>query len=83
MKVITLTASGVHDPEVGLIQGQMPPHQREHPTQHNGFQSNTLGVRQRATGELLGIRWRVGAAHKTDGPVLQRLCDRGNRMGAH
>ena len=83
MQMVALTASGVDDPEVGLIQREMPPNQGEHPTKHNGFQRNTLGIRQCAAGELLGIGWGVSAAHKTDGPVLQRLCDRGNRMGAH
>ena len=83
MQMVALTTSGVDNPKVRLIQGQMSPNQREHPTEHNGFQGNTLGVRQRAPGELLGICWGICAAHKTDGPVLQRLCDRGNRMGAH
>ena len=83
MQMITFTASGIHDPEVGLIQGQMPPHQGEHTTEHDGFQGDPLGIGQGATGELLGVGWGVSAAHKTDGPVLQRLCDRGNRMGAH
>ena len=83
MQMIAFTASGINDPEVGLIQRQMPPNQGEHTSEHNRFKGDALGIGQGATGELLGIGWGVRAAHKTDGPVLQRLCDRGNRMGAH
>ena len=83
MQMITFTASGVNHPEVRLIQGNMPPNQGEHTTKHHGFKLNPLGIGQRAAGELLGVGWGVSAAHETDGPVLQRLCDRGNRMGAH
>jgi hypothetical protein len=68
---------------VGLIQGQMPPDQGENSTEHNGFQGDTLGIGQRSAGELLGIGWGIGTPNNPDGPVLQRLCDRGNRMGAH
>ena len=83
VQMVTFATAGIHDPEVGLIQGQMPPNQGEHTTEHNGFQGDPLGVGQGATGELFGIGWSVSTAHKPDGPVLQRLCDRGNRMGAH
>ena len=83
MQMITFTASGIDDPEVGLIQGEMPPNQGEHTTEHNSFKRDPIGIGQGAAGELLGIGWGVSAAHKPDGPVLQRLCDRGNRMGAH
>ena len=83
MQMITFTASGIHHPEVGLIQRQMSPDQGEHPSENNGFQGDPLGVSQRAAGELLGIGWGINAPHETDGPVLQRLGDRGNRMGAH
>ena len=83
VQMIAFTTSGIHDPEVGLIEGQVPSDQREHTTKHNGFQGDPLGISQRAASELLGIGWSVCAPHKTNGPVLQRLGDRGNRMGAH
>jgi hypothetical protein len=68
---------------MGLIHGEMTAHQGQNPAKHNCFKFKAIGISQHATRDLIGVSRGVCAANKTDGPELQRLGDRGNRMGAH
>ena len=68
---------------MGLIHGQMPTHQGQHPSEHHGLQFDAVAVQQRSPRQLFGIFGGVDPADQTDRPVLQRLGDRGNRVVAH
>lgn len=81
--LLLIPGAGIDHPEVGLGQIQVPLHQGEQPAQHHRLDGHAVGGLDGSAGELLGVSGHVGAPHHANGPVLQGLGDRGNRMLAH
>ncbi len=68
---------------MGLIHGQVTSHQRHHPAENDRLYLCTIRSHKSPPGELLRICRQVGPSDQTNGPVLKRLSDLGNRMIAH
>ena len=83
VELVLLPGAGVDDPQMGGLQVEMAAHQGEQAAEHHRLDLGALGRADHAPGELGRIGRHVGPAHHSDGPVLERLGDRGNGMLAH
>ena len=83
MELVLVAAAGVHHPEMGQLQIEVATHQGEQTTEHDRLQLGAIGGADHTAGGLGRIARHVVATHHTDGPVLHRLGDRGNGVGAH
>ena len=83
VQLLLVAGAGVHHPEVGLGQVEVPPHQGQDPPQDHRLNRGAVGGFDHPPGELLGIAGPIGPSDHTDGPVLHRFGDRRNRMVTH
>ena len=83
MELVLVAAAGVHHPEMGQLQVEVATHQGEQAAEHHRLQFAAIGGADHPAGGLGRIARYVVATHHTDGPILHRLGDRGNGVGAH
>ena len=83
MQLVRVAGAGIHDPEMGLGQVEMAPHQGQHPTQDHSLDLTAVGGLDHPSGQLLRITGPIGPPDHPNGPVLHRFGDRRNRMVTH
>ena len=81
--MVAFTATGIHNPKVGLIHRQMSAHQGQDAAKHDCLQLGAVAVGQKTARELFLVVRGINATDDTDSPVLKWFGDRGDRMVAH